>query len=400
MEDKKPEVPVKQNANFISISNFSVKYKEQIFDFSLCENEKKLLKIISKEIEIEINNSEIQFNKYETSLELNTLKNTHKYFKMFDEYSELKNTFINLCQSETVEIASFDNDKIELKIKLPLFEDNTFTLELKKVEIKRKEKESNNNKVINDLKLRIEELEKNSNLKDEKILSLEKEMEKNLKLKDGKISFLEKELNKLKINKEKEIAEIKDEIMQLRNSIPLLKEECYLDIFQDSNILINSFDKKLISSWVPWKLTKTELLFNSNADGDSLAEFLKKSNGKSPTMVIIQTTKGGIFGGYTSKPWEQKKTTDDNAFVFSLYTKKKYSIRDPAKAFGLSNVEKDFGVLVFGWIENAIVICDSCTSNTQNYVGCGTYDIFRESELNNGEKYFTVKSFELFHLIN
>ena len=110
--------------------------------------------------------------------------------------------------------------------------------------------------------------------------------------------------------------------MQLRNSIPLLKEECYLDIFKDSNILINNYDKKLISIWVPWKLTKTELLFNSNTDGDSLAEFLKKSNGKCPTMVIIQTTKGGIFGGYTSKPWEQKKITDDDAFVFSLYTKK------------------------------------------------------------------------------
>ena len=84
---------------------------------------------------------------------------------------------------------------------------------------------------------------------------------------------------------------------------------------------------------------------------------------------------------------------------FHFIQKKKYSIRNPAKAFGLSNVGKDFGVLVFGYIENAIVICDSCTSNPQNYVGCGTYDIDIDSELNNGEKYFTVKSFELFHLL-
>ena len=397
MKENIPDIPVKQNVNSLPISNFPIQFKEHNFDIALCEIGNKKLKMIAKKIEI--NNSEDQYNKYETSLELNNLKSIHKYFKMLDEYAEFKDTFIKLCQSETVEIASFDNDKIELKIKLPLYENNIFTIELKKVEIKRKEKVSNNAKIINNLKLRIEELEKNSKLKDEKIISLEKEIE-NLKMENEKISSLEKAMNDLKNNKEIQIKEIKDEIMQLRNRMTLIKEDCYLDIFKYSNILIKNDDKKLISSWVPWKLTKTELLFNSNIDGDSLAEFLKKSNGKYPTMVIIQTTKGGIFGGYTSKPWEQKKITDEDAFVFSLYTKKKYSIRNPAKAFGLSNVGKDFGVLVFGYIENAIVICDGCTSNPQNYVGGGTYDIFVGSELNNGEKYFTVKSFELFHLLN
>jgi len=379
MEDRKPETPVKQNANFISIYNFSVKFKENNFNFALGEIGKKKLKIVAKEIEAD--NSESQYIKYEEILELNTLKNTHKYFKMFDEYDEFKDTFIKICQSKTVEITSIDKDKIEIKIELPLLENNLLIIELKKVEIKKKEKESNNSEIINKLNLIIEELKQDSKVKDERI------------------SSLEKELSELKKNNEKEIKEIRDEIMQLRNSFPLLKEECYLDIFKDSNILINNTDKKLISGWIPWKLSKTELLFNSNTDGDSLAEFLKKSNGKYPTMVIIQTTKGGIFGGFTSKPWEQKKTTDNDAFVFSLYTKKKYSIRNPSKAFGLANIEKSFGVLVFGWIENAIVICDNSTTNPQNYVGCGTYDILSESELNNGEKYFTVKSFELFHLL-
>ena len=170
MEDNnKPEIPVKKNVNSIPISNFSVQFKEHNFDIALREIGDKKLKIMAKKIEI--NNSESQYNKYEASLELNTLKNTHKYFKMFDEYDEFKDTLIKLCHSETVEIASFDNDKIELKIKLPLYENNIFTIELKKVEIKRREKESNNTMIINNLKLKIEELEKNSKLKDEKILS-------------------------------------------------------------------------------------------------------------------------------------------------------------------------------------------------------------------------------------
>jgi len=109
-------------------------------------------------------------------------------------------------------------------------------------------------------------------------------------------------------------------------------------------------------------------------------------------MVIIQTTKGGIFGGYTSKPWKEEQTTDNNAFVFSLYTKKKYSIKNPSTAIGLSNG------LNFGWGDNAIVIYEKSTSHSANYVGNGTYNIPNEYELNNGERNFTVKSFELFHL--
>ena len=233
---------------------------------------------------------------------------------------------------------------------------------------------------IKNLNLRIEELEKNSKLKDDKILSLEKE------------------LNELKINKEKEIKDIKDEILQLKNIISLIKEECLLDLFKDSNILINNDDKKLISSWVPWKLKKTELLFNSNIDGDSLVTFLKKSNGKYPTMVIIQTTKGGIFGGYTSKPWKEEQTTDNNAFVFSFYTKKKYSIKNPSTAVGLSSLGKSYGSLMFGWSLNAIVVYDKSASRSDNYVRNETYNIPKECELNNGEENFTVKSFELFHL--
>ena len=415
MEIYKIITPAKQEPNSIPISNFLIQFKDHKFNFTLYEIEKKALKIITKEKEVK--NTENQYNKYEIILDLNTLKNSHRYFKMFDEYDEFKATFIKLFLPKKVEIASFDEDKIELKIELPLLENNIFTLELKKVEIKNKGKELFNIEIINDLTLRIEELEKNSKLKDEKILSLEKEikniklnnefiqylekeMEKISQMKDQKILSLEKELNELKEKKEKEFKEIKDEIVQLRNSFSIIKEESYLDIFKDSNILINNDDKKLILSWVPFKISKAELLFNSNKDGDSLAEFLKKSNGKYPTLVIIQTTKGGIFGGYTSKPWEQKRITDNDAFVFSLYTKKKYQVKNPSKAFGLTNLDKELGVLVFGWAENAIVICDKSTSNPQNYVGSGSYNIVKECELNNGEKYFTVKSFELFHLLS
>jgi len=379
MENNKPATPIKPGANSEEkILNFTLQFNEHNFNFVLCEIEKKKLKLIAKEAEN--NNLENEYYKYEKILELSTLKSSHKYFKMFDDYSEFKNNFIALCNSKKVEITSFDKDTIKLKIDLALVENNMFSIELKKVEIKGKEKEMNNIKIIQNLNLRIEELEKNSKIKDDKILSLEKE------------------LNELKISKEKETKDIKDEIIQLKNNFSLIKKECLTDFFKDSNILINNDDKKLISSWVPWKLKQTELLFNSNIDGDSLGEFLKKSKGKYPTIVIIQTTKGGMFGGYTSKPWKEKKTIDNYAFVFSLYTKKKYSIKDPSRAVGLGYLGQSYGALMFGWGANAIVVYEKSTSNLRNYVGNETYDIPESYELNNGEKYFTVRSFELFHL--
>jgi hypothetical protein len=54
----------------------------------------------------------------------------------------------------------------------------------------------------------------------------------------------------------------------------------------------------------------------------------------------------------------------------------------------------------FGPYENTIVIYDNCTKNNNNYVDNQTYDIKEENKLNGGEKYFTVKSFEIYLIEN
>jgi hypothetical protein len=214
------------------------------------------------------------------------------------------------------------------------------------------------------------------NSKEEDLKSRIENLEKvvfDLSEKVKKIDFLEEKIKKL----EKKIEE-----SEKKNSF----------LFQQSNILKNNTDYELILNWLPNKLKKAVLLFNSNIDGDSDQTFLKKSNGKSPTLVIIETTKGNIFGGYTSQPWKGEMTADKNAFVFSLVTKKKYPIKDPLSAVGVS------AGVNFGWGSNAIVVYKGCCSRSDNYIGNGTYDINKEGELNGGEKYFTVKSYELFHL--
>ena len=63
-----------------------------------------------------------------------------------------------------------------------------------------------------------------------------------------------------------------------------------------SNIL-NEDDASLIISWLPNKPLKFELLFDTKKDGDYCSTFHDKCDGKYPTLIIIKSNTGYIFGG-------------------------------------------------------------------------------------------------------
>ena len=83
----------------------------------------------------------------------------------------------------------------------------------------------------------------------------------------------------------------------------------------------------MISNWIkPNSEVKFSLLYQTSRNGDMISTFYNKVKDKSPTLILIKTKSGYIFGGYTSINWEQtgiyKK--DENPFLFSLDNKKKY----------------------------------------------------------------------------
>ena len=164
-------------------------------------------------------------------------------------------------------------------------------------------------------------------------------------------------------------------------------------LFTGSEILTNEA-KDMLLNWLPRKPNKITLLMNSNKDGDSTKTFMDKCKGKCPTLAVIKTTNGYVFGGYTTQIWKQGEVKDNNAFVFSINKKRKYNIKQPEHAIGfLMNSCWDFGD---GY--NAILVYDNCTKKNYNLVGNGTYYIPEQYELNGGEKNFTVKSFEIYHI--
>jgi hypothetical protein len=70
------------------------------------------------------------------------------------------------------------------------------------------------------------------------------------------------------------------------------------NFFSESDIL-NKKEKELLINFLPKKPKKIDLLLNSNIDGNSIKTILKKCEGKYPTLSIIRTSKGYMFGGYT-----------------------------------------------------------------------------------------------------
>ena len=171
------------------------------------------------------------------------------------------------------------------------------------------------------------------------------------------------------------------------------KKEKKNELFGETEIL-NKEEMDMIINWLPRKPNKITLLMNSNIDGDSTKTFMDKCNGKCPTLAVIKTTNGYVFGGYTTQMWKEGEVKDNNAFVFSINKKRKYNIKQPEHAFGL-----DMNYCwIFGYGYNAIVVNENCTKKNDNYVGNKTYDIPEQYELNGGEKYFTVKSFEIYHI--
>ena len=60
------------------------------------------------------------------------------------------------------------------------------------------------------------------------------------------------------------------------------------------------------------------MLLDSKYDGDKISKFYEKCKDKCPTIVLIKTTNGNKFGGYTSIPWKNKCGIfeDKESFIF------------------------------------------------------------------------------------
>ena len=282
---------------------------------------------------------------YELALTLEQLYKINKFFINFENTKDLVDWIINSFKQKNSGI-KFNDNKCIIQMINPIT-NKPFELNLNSKEI--------------DLNTRVNYLEDIIAEQNKKINSLEERMKK--------LEAIITEYNELKKEKEEKKLHFESEIL-------------------------NTEDQEMLINWLPKKPNKITLLLNSNKDGDSIKTFMNKVSGKCPTLTVIKTIKGYSFGGYTTQMWQYGEVRDNDAFVFSIDKKKKYNIKQPEHAIGVG----ENSYWLFGWNSNAIVIYDRCKSSNGNYVCNGTYDIKEKYELNGGEQYFIVKSFEIYHI--
>ena len=107
------------------------------------------------------------------------------------------------------------------------------------------------------------------------------------------------------------------------------KKEEEKKILLDSKIINGDIEEKeTLRKWINSEISfKTKLLYRLSRDGASIFNFHSKCDGKSPTLLLVESHDQEKFGGYTTASWDMFSGDYKNGtktFLFSLTKNKKY----------------------------------------------------------------------------
>ena len=210
------------------------------------------------------------------------------------------------------------------------------------------------NNEINALKQTIEELKKAVEQQGKQLAILEKKLDK----KEGEKKNLEK----------KSLSEISNIISKDKEKEQRIKKW----INQNENISFSLLYRKGVDDFRPF-------------------DFHRYCDNKGPTLVLVETTKGYKFGGYTPLEWESPSDTiykkDGITFLFSINQLKLFAKKNDGTSIF---VDKKYGP---GFGSG----CDILIGYPEANKGEGTNSNYLTNhDLTNGEKTFDLKEFEVF----
>jgi len=97
-----------------------------------------------------------------------------------------------------------------------------------------------------------------------------------------------------------------------------------------STILSEKYQTKQLMSLCEFPVRqKWDLIYRASQDGFEAVNFHSKCENKPNTLVIVKSTNGNVFGGYTEQTWNHTGNykADPNSFIFSLINKLKKPIK-------------------------------------------------------------------------
>ena len=285
------------------------------------------------------------------------LQEMNRYFLYFQDPSDLCINLIKQVKKNNISVSK-DSNSCNLIIKNPITDEEFFlTMESPKTQ-------SSSNQILQEI----------SNSSSPEISNLIK-----------KVEDLEKRMQDLesKIGDGKNIG-----------ALTSLDENDDGEKVFNSNI-IKQKEEKVIKSWFNTKILSAELIYDTTTDGDSLDDFRNKCYGQFPTLILIRTDMGFLFGGYATTAWKENGPISDyNSFVFSFNPDKKYNVTMPRFAlYGCNTQEKilfQFGSLCFR-IEN------NCTKSGNNVIRGSGYEKGL-IDLIKGDHKFRVSRLEVFKI--
>lgn len=158
-----------------------------------------------------------------------------------------------------------------------------------------------------------------------------------------------------------------------------------------SNIILSYSDKRFVEKMTQLKFGKA--CYRSTRDTLDSSIFHSNCNEITPSITVIKTTEGIIFGGVTHQTWKGNGYKKDNeAFLFSLTLKKKYPVIQGAFAiYSSNNFFPCFGVADILMSKDSNIINPFFNS----YENCSC-----PYEINDNQKTFGIEELEVFQLVD
>ena len=198
---------------------------------------------------------------------------------LFKNEQEMSKILIKSAKEKYIQIFQ-ENDKCIIKI-INQINNEEFCIEVPKSD------NENFIYIFNDMKIKIEKLENENTLLKQKIDDIEK-----------RLIQLEKNSTNNKNNNITQGNIINNRIFK-------------------SNI-INENQEKLIVNWIENKFESANLLFDTSINGDNTKAFKNKCEGISPTLVIVKTDTGIIFGLQNGEKMVQLRIIIHSFFLLIL----------------------------------------------------------------------------------
>ena len=162
------------------------------------------------------------------------------------------------------------------------------------------------------------------------------------------------------------------------------------DIIENANEL-ELLTRKICQN--KYKKISLNLLYKAIVDSDKAEIFHKKCDSANSTLVLVKSSNGKRFGGFTSCKWEGKsiEKKDEKAFIFSLDKMKIYNVIPGEDAIGCY---PNFGPVFLGC--QIRIYNDFFKNGGTTYEKGLNFDTQEDYELTGGLNKFGVKDIEVY----